>query len=238
MRGTRPTEWLEPAEVARLLAAPDRRTLAGRRDAAVLRVLVEGGLREGELVRLRVGDLREVQGRPALVFASLKKRTGREEARTVPLTGEAVAALRAYWAAEFGTPQPASEAPAFRTLGERGWRLKAPLGPKGIDGIVSRAARAAAIGKRVTPHALRHTAATCWLRAGGDLEAVRTLLGHASLRTTQRYLHAGVATLAATVDRAAAGWGTKSPFSPPSAPIGDGASTASTTPAGAPARAA
>src|SRR5689334_8971117 len=45
----RPTEWLEAHEIALLLATPDRRTHQGRRDAAVLRVLVEAGLREGEM---------------------------------------------------------------------------------------------------------------------------------------------------------------------------------------------
>lgn len=72
----RPTEFLEADEVRRLLATPDRRTHQGRRDAAVLRVLVEGGLREGELCSLFVDNLRSVQGCDCLHFESLKKRSG------------------------------------------------------------------------------------------------------------------------------------------------------------------
>ncbi len=71
----RPTEFLEAAEVRRLLATPDRRTHQGRRDAAVLRILAEAGLREGELCSLLVESLKPVQGRDSLHFESLKKRS-------------------------------------------------------------------------------------------------------------------------------------------------------------------
>lgn len=203
----RPTEFLEADEVRRLLATPDRRTHQGRRDAAVLRVLTEAGLREGELCALIVENLRPVQGRDSLHFESLKKRSGRRVLRVVPLTAEAVAEIRRYWFAEYRTTAPALHLPAFRTLGERGPYDKGPITAKAVDGIVSRAVRLAGIRKRVTPHSLRHTCATALLRAGADLETVRVILGHASIATTARYLHSTVERSAEAVVNAARQWG-------------------------------
>jgi len=202
----RPTEFLEAGEVARLLATPDRRTHQGRRDAAVLRVLVEGGLREGELCGLLVDNLRELQGHDCLHFESLKKRSGRRVLRVVPLTAEAVADIHRYWLSEYRTNTPDGALPAFRTLGTRGPYDKAHLSAKAVDGIVSRACRLARITKRVTPHSLRHTCATALLRGGADLETVRGILGHASIATTARYLHSSVERSAEAVVNAARAW--------------------------------
>ncbi|MBZ0234419.1 MAG: site-specific integrase [Deltaproteobacteria bacterium] len=203
----RPTEWLEADEVRRLLATTDRRTQQGRRDGAILRLMVEAGLREGELCALVVGDLKTIQGRDCLHFASLKKRSERRILRTVPLTAETVAEVRRYWRAEYRTATPSADLPAFRTLGERGPYPKGPLTAKALDGVVARAVRRAAIGKRVTPHSLRHTCATSLLRGGADLETVRAILGHASIATTARYLHSTLERSAEAVARAAGAWG-------------------------------
>lgn len=202
----RPTEFLEAGEVGRLIATPDRRTHQGRRDVAVLRVLVEGGLREGELCSLLVENLRKLQGAEGMHFESLKKRSGRRVLRFVPLTAEAVADVRRYWVSEYRTATPEGCLPAFRTLGTRGPYDRAPLTAKAVDGIVARATRGAGITKRVTPHSLRHTCATALLRGGADLETVRTILGHSSIATTARYLHSSVERTAQAVANAARQW--------------------------------
>jgi len=202
----RPTEFLEVAEIKRLLRAPDRRTLQGLRDAAVLRVLVEGGLREGELCSLTVGNLKTIQDRPCLHFESLKKRSGRRVLRVVPLTVRAHDDIRRYWRREHGSTAPSRDQPMFRTLGQRGPYAKGPITAKAVDGLVAKALNSVGIAKRITTHSLRHSCATHLLRSGADLETVRDILGHSSLATTGRYLHSSLDRNAEAVGKAASGW--------------------------------
>ncbi len=64
-----------------------------------------------------------------------------------------------------------------------------PLTSRSIERIVSRYAKIAGITKHITPHTLRHSFGTDLLRGGADIRAVQTLLGHASITTTQIYTH-------------------------------------------------
>jgi integrase/recombinase XerD len=59
-----------------------------------------------------------------------------------------------------------------------------------VQRLVKSAAQRAGIKQDVTPHVLRHTFATRFLRKGGDLATLRDVMGHANLATTSRYLHA------------------------------------------------
>jgi site-specific recombinase XerD len=216
MSNERPTEWLDEGEVRRLLDTPDRRTLKGKRDLAVLLVLAEGGLREGEVCALRVEDLKQIQGRSCLHFETLKKRSGRVVMRVVPLSERTEAAIRAYWAQlpRYGTTPP-HEASMFLTLGERGPYVRGPLTPKAVDGLVASAVQKAGISKRITPHSLRHTCATLALQHAADLATVRDLLGHCAIATTALYLHSSLERKTAAVDALAKAWGGKSSYSTP-----------------------
>jgi integrase/recombinase XerD len=168
---------LSGQQVEALLAAPDRRTVLGLRDAAMIETLYATGLRVSELVGLqrRSVDLR---------IGLLRIRGKGDKERLVPV-GDRAADLIVRYATE-GRPEhdPALVSPhLFVTRNGRGmtrqnfWqRLRAH-------------ARRVDIRGKVSPHVLRHSFATHLLDNGADLRAVQSLLGHADITTTQIYTH-------------------------------------------------
>lgn len=68
-------------------------------------------------------------------------------------------------------------------------RFGEPLSPQGISNVLDTLRRKARLDRRITPHMLRHTAATLLLQSGVDLRMVQEFLGHASIVSTQRYTH-------------------------------------------------
>lgn len=151
----------------------------GLRDALVLELLYATGVRVGELCGLDIADV----DRERRVVRVLGK--GRKE-RSVPYGLPAERALAAYL--DHGRPKLAGERSGEAlVLGIRGGRLD----QRAVRRIIE--VRAAAAGVPVvSPHALRHSAATHLLDGGADLRAVQELLGHASLATTQVYTHVSV----------------------------------------------
>ncbi len=146
------------------------------RDDAICELLYGSGLRVGELVALRTGDV-DLDGRVVTVWGKGSKQ------RRVPLSAPSVAALRRWLDGlrdELLDPaSPASEADRlFRN------RRGRPLTARDVRRLLDRRAPAP-----THPHALRHTFATHLLDGGADLRAVQELLGHADLGTTQVYTH-------------------------------------------------
>ena len=177
----RPPERLPGAlgagEVGSLLAQPAEGERRGIRDRALLELLYACGLRVSEAIGLR-GDQVELEAG----FVTVVGKGGKE--RVVPLGRPARAALAAY-ITELrprllrGRPSP------FVFLGPSG----RPLTRQAVWKLVRRRALAAGLGRRVSPHTLRHTFATHLLTGGADLRVVQTLLGHADIATTQVYTH-------------------------------------------------
>lgn len=176
-------EFLTDPEVKALLRVPDRRTLQGKRDYAILKLLVNSGLRKAELCSLAIGDLQPYRNN---IVLTVRGKGGK--ARRIALHPEVLSALKEYWKAAGAEPDP--ERPLFSTLGKHGPYGIKPLTRVAVDHLVRRAAREALVRKRITPHSLRHTFATLMLDRGEGLRAVQGLMGHSSIRTTERYLHA------------------------------------------------
>ena len=182
-KAKRESGFLTPEEIAVLLRVPDRRTLQGKRDFALLLLMVSSGLRASEVCGLSVGDIETYRSQRVLrVFGKGQK------TRLVPIHSRALGAIRAYWDAAGLNGQP-DDAPVFRNLGLHGPYEAGRLTYKAIRHLVSRASIAALIKKKTSPHVLRHTFAVSLLDQGVDLRTVQDLMGHASITTTQAYLH-------------------------------------------------
>jgi site-specific recombinase XerD len=164
--------WLTGDEVGRLFTVADER---GLWEGALVRVLCYTGIRVSELCNARSSDLRK--DGTDLTLAVTRK--GGERHRVViPADGESV--LREHLGGRTG--------PLF--IGRGGEAVGRDEVAYRLDKLV----RAAGIDKRITPHCLRHTAATLAREAGRDIRAVQHLLGHKRIETTMRYEHARLAT--------------------------------------------
>lgn len=144
------------------------------RDSAMLEFLYATGARVAELVGLNIGDI-DVSRRTARVTGKGNKQ------RVVPFGDAAHDALCAWL--QIGRPQLAGDTEAV-FVGTRGGRID----PRQVRRVVERAAQVTGT-PGLTPHGLRHSAATHLLEGGADLRIVQELLGHSSLQTTQVYTH-------------------------------------------------
>jgi len=164
---------LEPEQVGTLLGSCNRLTANGRRDLAILTMLVRLGVRAGEVAALTLDDVDWRAGQ-----ITVRGKGNRCERLPLPAdVGEVIAAYL-----QDGRPDRVRGRALFV-------RVKAPLGPltsTGVSGVVAAAARRAGLGC-VGAHRLRHTAATQMLRAGGSLPEIGQLLRHRYMSTTAIY---------------------------------------------------
>ncbi len=182
-------------EAFRLMESPDRfpekpsdayakdRVLRNR---AILELLYSSGLRVGELVGL---NLKHLDLHLGIVRVMGK---GRKE-RIVPIGNEAMEALKAYLGRR-GDPEVGK--PLFVNL--RGGRLTS----RSVGRLIKKYTRSSGIVRKVSPHSLRHSFATHLLDAGADIREIQEMLGHASLSTTQRYIHVSPGKLMEVYDKA------------------------------------
>lgn len=165
---------LTTEEVFALLATPAEDTVAGRRDSALLEFLYSTGCRVSEAVGLDLGRL-DIEEGTALV-------TGKGSRQRIALLGGTARIAVGSWL--FDRLELARGRTDAVFLNLRGTRLSR----NGAWGIAKKAAiRAGLAADRVSPHVLRHSAATHMVEGGADLRAVQEILGHASLSTTEVY---------------------------------------------------
>jgi site-specific recombinase XerD len=182
---------LTTKQIDELLTAPLRIEKSGRapvwmpaRDAAILELFYSSGLRLAELVALDVGNV-DLYSESVRVLGK-----GRKE-RVVPVGAPALAAIQRY-------RQEANVhvGPLFIS------KVRRRIAQANVWLVLKRYLPHTSIPLKVSPHKLRHSFATHLLDAGADLRSVQSLLGHASLSTTQIYTHVTIERLKTAYDEA------------------------------------
>jgi site-specific recombinase XerD len=177
-QGIRTGNWLSVRQAQNLLNAPDTTTLKGLRDRAILAVLLGCGLRRSEVAALTFAHVQQRDGRWCIV--DLKGKHGR--IRTMPMPTWVKVAIDAWTSLA-----SIVDGFVFRPV-IRGDRLSGQrLGEKVVWQMLRQYAAEIGIAG-LAPHDLRRTCAKLCRAAGGELEQIQMLLGHASVQTTERYL--------------------------------------------------
>lgn len=173
-------ERVDADAAAALSQEPDvKRRAIELRDEAMLELLYATGMRVAELAGLDIADV-------AFGNRTVKVMGKGGKQRVMPFGAPADRALRGWL--EYGRPALAGKSSAEALfLGSRGGRV----GQRMVREVVHDRAREAGVPD-ISPHALRHSAATHMLDGGADLREVQEMLGHSSLKTTQRYTHVSI----------------------------------------------
>jgi integrase/recombinase XerD len=178
------TPALGDDQALRLLEAPPAGTLKGKRDRAMLAVLLYHGIRRDELCKLKVGDIQSRQG-----VWHLRIEGKREKIRYIPLAIAAQRLITAYLDA--AKHKDDTDGPLFRPVKNNvGKTLAKPLHKSSVWDMVrlyTKQIGIAGAAPRLGVHAMRATAATNALAHGADIAKVQEWLGHADISTTRLY---------------------------------------------------
>lgn len=176
--GRRTGNWLTREQAQSWLGAPDIRTLKGRRDRALLAVLIGCGLRRAEAASLTFEHIQQRDGRWVLVDLIGK----RDKIRSVPIPNWTKAAIDAW-----GSVADIDNGLVFRAVNKGGRVMGNGITPQAIRNIVTAyAERLKHTG--IAPHDLRRTFAKLAYKGGAALDQIQLSLGHESIQTTENYL--------------------------------------------------
>jgi site-specific recombinase XerD len=176
--GIRVGNWLSLRQAQALLSAPNTATTKGLRDRAILAVLIGCGLRRSEVAALMFTHIQQRDNRWCIV--DLVGKHGR--VRTVPMPTWVKVATDA-WTSVAGL----TDGSVFRPVNRADRVAREHLGEKVVWQMLQKYAAAVGVPS-IAPHDLRRTCAKLCRAAGGELEQIQLLLGHASVQTTERYL--------------------------------------------------
>ena len=175
-------DYLTSSQVKAVLSGIDQSTVQGRRDYAIFALMVTGGLRDIEVHRANIEDLRTL-GDSTVLYLQGKGREERAEYVKVP--AEVERAIRATLADRKDTE---GSKPLFISLSNNS--KGARISTRSISGAVKDALKRAGYDSdRLTAHSLRHTAVTLSLLGGNSLQEVQQFARHSNIATTQIYAH-------------------------------------------------
>lgn len=181
-QGSRDVSFLDGTDLQRLLDAPlqtDASKIIQARDKAILELFFSSGMRVSELANLKKEQIN-------LKRDEFTVRGKGDKTRIAFLSNQARSALKTY------LEMREDDVPFMFVRHDRakgGAKEVGPLTPRSIERLVHHYSIAAGIPKKVSPHTLRHSFATDLLMNGADIRSVQSMLGHASITTTQIYTH-------------------------------------------------
>jgi site-specific recombinase XerD len=176
--GRRTGNWLTREEAQTWLSAPDMRKMRGRRDRALLAVLIGCGLRRAEAASLTFDHVQQREGRWVLVDLIGK----RDKIRSIPMPNWSKAAIDA-WSEGTGV----REGLVFRAVNKGDQVVGSGITPQAIYNIIVGYAEVLK-NKGVAPHDLRRTFAKLAHKGGAAIDQIQLSLGHESIQTTEEYL--------------------------------------------------
>lgn len=186
-RGNKKGHWLSLEEARSLLNAPDQETWIGRRDRAILAVMIGCGLRRSEVANLRWDHLQQLPDGTWEIVNLVGKHN---RVRTVPVQKWVSGYISHFTEINVRLYLGANSNQVFVSIDRYGNR-HTTISTNAIWNIVQQYAAQVGINK-LAPHDLRRTFANLIRDGGGELEEVQQLLGHASIATTQKYLDRGL----------------------------------------------
>ncbi len=173
---------LTVAQVKDLLSSIDRTKVEGKRNYALINLLVRTGLRTIEVVRADVGDIRQESGEAVLQIQG-KGRDAKDD--FVLLTNDALQPIREYHTARGGA---VDADPLFTSHSDRNKNER--LTTRTFSRIVKERLRSIGLdSERLTAHSLRHSSITLCLQAGASIQEAQALARHANINTTLIYAH-------------------------------------------------
>jgi site-specific recombinase XerD len=179
-------QFLTPEELEQLFTTPDDTTMSGLRDRALMELFFSTGLRVSELASLNKTMMNTESGEMRVIGKGKKERIVFISERARDWMGQYLLKRKDENEAAFVgyRGKGAGNDPSIKV------QMQATrLTPRSMERIIQKHVLAAGLVKKITPHTLRHSFATDLLMNGADIRSVQTLLGHASITTTQVYTH-------------------------------------------------